>query len=441
MTAQSPATQAVSSRVTSRRELFGYCMFDFANSSYTTLIVTVAYSAYFRQAVVGVESGRGDLLWSVTQAVAYAILILISPVLGALADGSGRKKAFLMATSAVTIVACGLLYFVRPGDVAAGVLIYVVGTLGFESGYIFYNAFLPEVSTPKTIGRISGLSWGTGFIGGLVALVACMPFLARPLTDAQGVLDAQSVQGYRSSFVVIAAFFGLFAIPTFLFLRESPAGPQLENHHGYVRTGFVRVGRTLTHLREYRDTGKYVLASMCYYGGIEAVIKFAAIYAVVTFGIQGTDLILLFIFSNIIAVPGTVAAGFLADRIGGKRALALTLVLWIALVIWGALAQTVGMFWVMAAGVSIGMGSTQAIGRSLMSQLSPPGRESEFFGFYIMAGKFGAIVAFLLFGLISSGTGNQRLAVLWLLPLFVIGLGLLLSVKMDARLAVTDGPK
>lgn len=413
-------------------------MFDFANSSYTTLIVTVAYSAYFRQAVVGAGSDHADLMWSLTQALAYAILILTSPVLGALADGSGRKKTFLFATSVQTVLACGLLYFVHPGAVFIGMLIYIVGTLGFEGGYIFYNAFLAEVSTPRTIGRVSALSWGTGFIGGLVALVACMPFLARPLTDAAGVLDPQAVLGYRRSFVLIAAFFAVFAIPTFLFLPGSPTRRTFPSLTDYATLGFRRVGETLAHLKRYRDTGRYVLASMCYYGGIEAVIKFSAIYAVVTFGIQGKDLVLLFVFSNIIAVPGTLLSGYLADRFGGKRALAWTLGLWIVVVVWGALATTVTAFWVMAAGVSIGMGSTQAIGRSLMAQLSPDGRESEFFGFYILASKVGAIFAFLLFGLISSGTGNQRTAVLWLLPLFVAGLLLLMTVDTE-RARRTDG--
>jgi UMF1 family MFS transporter len=234
------------------------------------------------------------------------------------------------------------------------------------------------------------------------------------------------VLGHRNSFVVVAAFFALFAIPTFLFLRERGTPRTLDRASDYARVGFRRVGDTLTHLRRYREVGKFVLGALFFYGGIEAVIKFSAIYATVTFGFAPGDLVQLFLVTNVIAVPGTLAAGLLADWIGSRRALALTLVGWILLMFWGASTTTRAGFWLMAGGVAIGMGSTQAIARSYMALLSPRARESEFFGFYILAGKVGAILAFLLFGAISSGTGNQRTAVLWLLPLFVAGLALVL---------------
>jgi UMF1 family MFS transporter len=416
-----------------RREVFGYCMFDFANSSYTTLISTVAYSVYFRQAVVGAHDPRGDFLWSVAQVMAYLILIASAPVFGALADYSGRKKRFLLMTTIQTVAACALLAMVGPGDVALGMILLIVGMVGFEGGYVFYNAFLPEVSTPETIGRVSGWSWGMGFIGGLIALVACMSFLARPLLGSEtGALDPEAVGGYRISFVIVAAFFAVFAVPTFLFLRERAAPRSLASPWEYVTAGFRRVADTISHLRRYRETAKYVASTLFFYGGIDTVIKFSAIYASVTFGIDGKELSVLFIFMNVIAVPGTLFAGYAADRIGGKRALTITLVAWIVLLIFGALAQSRITFWIMASGVAIGMGSTQAIGRSYMAQISPPSRESEFFGFYILCSKIGSIFSLLLFGLISSGSGNQRLAVLSVVPFFVVGLVLMLWID-DSR--------
>jgi UMF1 family MFS transporter len=413
-------------------------MFDFANSSFTTLISTVAYSAYFRQAVVGDNGNRGDFLWSVATVTAHAILILTSSIMGAAADYSGRKKAFLFLTTAQTVVATALLFLVRPGDVVLGIALYVVAAVGFEGGYIFYNAFLPEVSTPQTIGRISGWSWGTGFIGGLVALVAVGPLLREPLSDpSTGLLNDGSVLDYRLSFVFVALFFALFSVPTFLFLRERGSRQGLGSWHGYARVGFARVADTLRHLREYRETGKFMLATLFFYGGIEAVIKFSAIYAIVTFGISGRELTLLFVVTNLVAVPGTLAAGYAADWLGGKRALGLTLMLWIGVVIFGGLATGKPAFWLMACGAAIGMGSTQAIARTFVAQISPPDRESEFFGFYVLASKVGSIIALLVFGITSSSTGSQRTAVLWLVPLFVIGLLLLWSV--DERVALQRG--
>jgi UMF1 family MFS transporter len=420
-----------------RRELFGYCMFDFANSSYTTLINTVAYAVYFRQAVVGAAEERGDLLWSIAHASGYVLLILLSPILGALADYSGRKKLFLLLTTMLTVSACALLFFVKPGDILLGMLLCVVGTIGFEGGYIFYNAFLPEVSTPRTIGRLSGWSWGAGFIGGLLALAACLPLLRTPLLNpGDGSLNIEAAASYRLSFIVVAAFFALFSLPTFMFLRETGRPSGATSWRRLATAGVLRVGQTLVHLRRHREAAKYFAAALFFYGGLETVIKFSAIYASVTFGIQGSELLFLFIFANIIAAPGTMLFGYVADWIGGKRALILLLLIWIALLFLGAAAGSKQAFWVMSTGVAIGVGGTQAVGRSFMSQISPPTRRSEFFGFYLMCNKVGSIISILLFGIVSGTTGSQRVAVLALLPFFIIALLLILS--MNDRIAIAD---
>jgi UMF1 family MFS transporter len=422
-----------------RRRILAWCAFDFANSSYTTLITTVAFSVYFSYAVVGANHPHADLLWSGAGILVNVVLIATSPVFGALADFSGRKKRWLLATVVQTVVATALLALVGPGDVVLAVVLYVVATIGFEGGYVFYNAFLPEVSTPKTIGRVSGLAWGMGFLGGLAALVVCIPFLAKPLADAAGRLDPAAVAGYRTSFLIVAAFFALFSVPTFLFLPErAPAAP-LGRVSEYVAVGFQRVGDTLRHLKSYPETAKFVLAYLCFFGGINTVIRFSSIYASKTFGIEGVALLALFVFTNIVAIPGTLVAGRLADRIGGRRTLVLTLLLWGAVAIAGAFARTQVTFWIMAAGAAIGMGSAQAVGRSFMARISPSSRESEFFGFYTLAGPMGSIVAFLTFGLVSSGSGNQRLAVLWTLPFFVAGMLLTLWIEEDKAIRDAEG--
>lgn len=407
-------------------------MYDFANSSYTTLISTVAFSRYFVLAVVGSRNPNRDLYWSLAAAAAHVVLILIAPFLGAIADYSGRKKLFLFWATLQTVVGCALLATVAPGAIGWGVALFIVATVGFESGYIFYNAFLPEISTAKTIGRISAWSWGTGFVGGLLALVACSPFISRPLiADGATDLDPAAVVSWRLSFAVVALFFALFSIPTFLFLRERPA-PARVRTESYFKSGFQRVLQTLAHLKQHRHAGKFVLAYLFFYGGIETVIKFAGIYAKVTFRIDDAQLVLLFMATNIAALPGTLIAGYIADWIGGRRALALSLVGWIALLLWGSQASSTRAFWVLAMGIAIGMGATQAISRALMARLAPAERRSEFFGYYLTAGRIGSILALVLFGLISSATGDQRLAVLWLVPLFVVGLACVLAVREPA---------
>jgi UMF1 family MFS transporter len=412
-----------------RKDVLAWCLFDFANSSYTTVITTVAFSVYFRDAIVGRDDPRGDFLWGLSGVLVCVAVILASPVLGALADHSGRKKRWLAWTVAQTVAATAAFVLLGPGDVGLAVFLYVVATVGFEGGYVFYNAFLPEISTSRNAGRISALAWGCGFVGGVASLLACIPFLKRPLLSASGALQGDAVAGFRLSFVVVALFFAVFAAPTLLILRDRPAHAVLHRPADYLRVGFRRVRSTLTHLRLLPHTALYVLAYVCFFGGVNTVIKFSGLFATQTFGLSPAELVKLILVSNLIAVPGTLAAGWLADRIGLKWGLCATLVLWIGVAALGVWGQARWTLWVLAGGAGIGMGSTQSIGRALMAELTPPSREAEFFGFYTLAGQVGSIVAIFLFGTISSGSGDQRLAVLWTLPFFVAGLVLLLLVR------------
>ena len=430
----------ITSRATpGRRATIAWCLFDFANSSYTTLIITVAFAVYFRTVVVGAADNRGDQLWGLANFLAMLAVALISPVFGAVADYSGRKKAFLIGTTLVTVAASALLFFAGPGDIVLAMALYVAGTMAFEMGYAFYNAFLPEVSTPATVGRISGWGWAAGYIGGLVCTLACQPLISRPLKTASGALDRGGIAGYQESFLIVAVFYLVFAIPAFVWLRESPPLGRLAGPVAYLRTGFGRVRDTLRRLRDYRDTARFILASLFFNDGITTVISFAGIYATTTMGFTNAEMVGLFLMLNLVAFPGSLLAGYCSDWIGARRTLIGTLVLWIGVVVTGYLAGSKAVFWAMAAGAALGVGSTQAVGRSFMAQLTPPSRESEFFGFYVLSGKLGSMFGPLVFGMISHLSGSQRLAILSLLPFFLIGLGLMLSIdEQRARKAAAQ---
>jgi UMF1 family MFS transporter len=412
-----PGTQSRNKRAT-----LAWCLFDFANSSYTTLIITVAFAVFFRNVVVNATDNRGDQLWGLSNFIAMLVVALISPVLGALADYSGRKKFLLILLTLLSVAATSLMFWLGPGNIVAAMALFVLGTIGFEAGYVFYNAFLPDVSTPATVGRVSGWGWAVGYAGGLLCLIACKPLLDQPLSEPAGV------RAYQLSFVIVAVFYLVFALPAFFWLRESAPQGQPGRWQDYAGIGFRRVGETLTHLRRYRETAKYILASLIFTDGITTVVSFAGIYATTTMGFSNPEMVMLFLVLNIVAIPGSLAAGYLADWIGPKRTIVLTLVLWVAVVITGCLAANKMMFWAMACGAAIGMGSTQAVGRSFMVQITPPDRESEFFGFYVLSGKFASMFGPLVFGSISLATGSQRLAVLSLLPFFVAGLALMLWI-------------
>src|SRR5512140_3429569 len=204
-----------------RRATVGWCLFDFANSSYTTLIITVAFAVYFRQVVVNATDNRADQLWGIANFIAMLSVAVASPALGALADYSGRKKFFLIATTLLSVAATALLYWVGPGDTGAAMTLFVLGTFRFAAGYVFYNAFLPDVSTPQTVGRVSGWGWAVGYAGGLLCLLAARPLIEQPLKDALGRISAPGVAAYQVSYLLVAVFYFVFALPAFFWLRES----------------------------------------------------------------------------------------------------------------------------------------------------------------------------------------------------------------------------
>jgi UMF1 family MFS transporter len=411
------------------KQTAAWCVFDFANSAYTTLIVTVAYAVFFRDVVVNAKDNRGDELWGTATFISMALVALVSPLVGALADFSGRKKAFLVGSTLLTIAATAALYFVGPGDVALGMAMFIIGNFGFEVGYVFYNAFLPEVSTPENVGRVSGWGWATGYVGGLVCLMACRPLISQSYKTAAGALDQTGISAYQLSFLLVAGFYLVFALPAFLLLKESPAQGEAKALADYVMIGFRRVGDTLRHLKHYKETAKFILASLFFTDGITTVIGFAGIYATTTMKFTSDELVWLFLVLNIAAFPGSLAAGYLADIMGPRKTLIATLLVWLVVVSAAGSAGSKAAFWGVAVGAAIGMGSTQAVGRSFMSQITPPSRAAEFFGFYVLSGKFASMFGPLIFGFVSSRSGSQRIAVLSLLPLFLLGLGLMIAIN------------
>ncbi len=330
-----------------------------------------------------------------------------------------------------------------PGDIALAMALFIVGLVAFEMGYVFYNSFLPEVSTPETVGRVSGWGWGVGYVGGLLCMLVCVPWIRQPLQDDGGNLLPAGIAAYQTSFVLVAAFYLVFALPAFLWLRASPPQGRVPGWTAYPAIGFRRVRETLSHLSRYRETAKFILASLFFNDGITTVIAFASIYATTTMGFSNQEVVWLILVLNLVALPGSLAAGYLADAAGAKRTIVLTLALWMAVVMLGYLATSKLLFWIMAGGAALALGATQAVGRSFMSQITPPARQSEFFGFYALSGKFGSMFGPFLFGAISHRTGNQRLAMLSLLPFFLAGLVLMLSINErragEAAMEATPG--
>ena len=413
-----------------KREIFGWAMFDFANSSYTTVVVTVAYSVYFTQLVA--PAGRSDFLWSVGVTVSNAIVVVLSPFVGAVADDSGRKKLFLFVSYLACVAGTAALWFVEPGMVALGIALFVVSNVAFSLGENFAAAFLPEISTPENIGRISGFGWGLGYFGGLGCLLAVFPLIKGDFVPA-------NLAALRLAWPVTALFFLVAGTVTFALLGErAPRGPR-RTPLGYARVGYARLADTVRALGHFSQLARFLVVFFVFTCGLAAVVYFSAVYARQTLGFEAGELILLFMVVQISSAGGALLFGYLQDRMGATRTIQITLVLWIAVCVVAYLTASKVTFFVVALCAGLGIGSLQSASRALVGLFSPLEKSGEFFGFWGLAGKSAFAFGPLVFGLLSWLTGSQRWAILSTGLFFLAGLiGLAWVDEARGRMAAAE---
>ncbi|MCY1497636.1 Vacuole effluxer Atg22 like protein [compost metagenome] len=418
-----------------RREVWSWAMYDFANSGYTTVVITAVFNAYF-VAVVAEGASWGTLAWTSALALSYALVILTAPLLGAHADAHASKKRLLLLTTIGCVLCTAGLALAGPGSLALAVLFVVLSNFCFGSGENLIAAFLPELARREALGRVSGWGWAFGYLGGLVSLAACLAYVSH--AQAQGQTAAQFVP---VCMLITAALFAVASLPTFLFLRER-AVPQAGAASQGARLAFVRLARTLREAGRYRDLLRFLACTLCYQAGIAAVITLAAIYAAQVMGFSTQDTLLLIFVVNVTASLGALLFGHLQDRLGHRPTLALTLVGWLLMIGLAWAAEGPALFWLAANIAGLCMGASQSAGRAIVGLLAPPTRLAEFFGLWGQAVKLSAILGPMTYGLSSwlSG-GDHRLAMLITGSYFVVGLLLLASVDLErghrAALAAT----
>jgi MFS transporter, UMF1 family len=396
----------------SRREIVSWAMFDFANSSYTTIIVSVAFGIYFTRLVA--PEGKGDSLWGLAILLGNLFVLLLSPVIGAVADDSGRKKLFLTFTYATCVVGTALLWFVTPGRVVLGLVLFVLSFVGFSFGENLASSFLPEISTPENVGRISGFGWGLGYFGGLACLVLVLPLL-------KGGYTLENLGNLRLAWLATALFFLVAALPTFLFLRErAPRGTGTAME--YVRAGFVRIASTAHSVRHFSELVRFLTVFFVYSMGLTSVIAFAGIFAERTLKFTSLEVTYLFIALQLTSAGGAFLFGYIQDRVGASRTIQAALVIWILVCVGTYFCQSKELFWVIAMGAGLGIGSLQSASRGMVGLFSPPEKSGEFFGFWGLAGKGAYMLGPFIFGLISTATGSQRVAILSTAVFFIAGL-------------------
>ena len=398
--------------MTGKKKIFIWTLFDFANTSFSIVVVTFLYAVYFKK-VVAQGQPIGDLYWSLGTSIAMIITAIISPILGAIADYSTGKKRFLLFFTLLCIAATSTLYFTGSGDVFWGIIIFVLANVGFEAGLVFYDSFLPEITEPKNYGRVSGYGFAMGYLGSLATLAIIYPFI-----------QAEMI---KESFPVAALFFLLFSLPLFIYLKDNRK--KIIEHESYFKIGVSRVWNTLSHLKNYKNLATFLLAYFFYIEGVNTIIFFSGNYASTTLGFSETELLIFFLTVQTTAIAGSVILGIVGDSIGQKKTIMITLVMWLITVLIAFLVQDKNGFYVVGLIAGAAMGSSQSTSRSLMSKLTPPEKKTEFFGFYSLFGKSSAVIGPLVFGLVSFISGDQRLAIISIGFFFVVGLLILTQVK------------
>ncbi|MBU2604070.1 MAG: MFS transporter [Actinobacteria bacterium] len=397
-------------------------MFDFANTPYVVIVATVGFSTYFKDVVVhGARSG--DFLWGLAGSISMIFVALTAPYLGAYADAAAAKRRLLFIYTVLVVVATALLGTVKAGMVVWGMLLYILANIGFQGGQAFYNAFLPEVARDEDLGAVSGLGSAAGYVGALLSLFAALPFFWHGFEEG-------NLGNVRAMFVAAAVFFAIFSVPTFLLLRDAPR-PRAALAASGLAGSLRRLREDVTDLRRNRAPFLFLVAYLLYMDAITTLTTFVGIYARQTLDLSLPQIFSLFIISQITAIPGSVILGRVADRHGAKPTISWLLVLWILLIVLGVVATGYRELVIMALLAGVATGALFSVSRSMMALLSPKDREGEFFGFYAVAGRISAIVGPVMFGAISSISGNQRLALSSLLLIIVAGLLVLRRVPMD----------
>jgi UMF1 family MFS transporter len=402
------------------REAWAWSMYDFANSGYTTVVITAVFSAYFVGAVAG-GAPWATFAWTAALSVSYLLILLTAPVVGAWADAHAAKKKLLLAATAGCVLFTAALWFATPGAVALALLFLVLSNYFFGAGENLIAAFLPELADAKAMGRVSGWGWAFGYLGGIVSLGICLAYITWASGQGQG-----AAQFVPATMLITAALFALAATPTFLVLKERALPqPALENP-------WARLMRTVREAARFRDLRRFLVCILFYQAGIMAVIALAAIYAQEAMKFTQQQTITLVLVVNFTAAAGAFGFGYLQDAIGHMRAMALILVGWIVMIAIAYIATDAPTFWVAANLAGLCMGSAQAAGRAIVGYLTPRAREAEFFGLWGLAVKGASIFGPLTYGVVTwMFAGDHRLGILSVGAYFVVGLILLVGIDVE----------
>jgi len=379
-----------------RKSRWSWYFYDFGNSAYASVVLLAVYSAYFKNAVVG--GAEGTRLWGISVGVAAILVALISPILGTIADFTKAKKKFLMIFTAIAIVFTAMLFFVREGDVLTGMLFFILAEIGYRAAQVFYDALLTDVSTPESIGFVSGKGWAVGMIGGIIALLIVL--LPIQLIGNEVIPFA---------FLITATFYLASSIPTFLWVEERQLPEEIPAGETTISLAFKKLAQTFRDVKNYKEFIKYMVAFLIYNDGIMMLMDFAAIIGATLYGMEQLQLIILVIILQIAGTFGALLFGSISDKKSSKQAIILSLIILIISITGLFFIEDITWFFVIGAFAGFSLSGAQAVSRTMVSQLAPAAKTAEFYGFLSVAGRTSTFVGPLVFGTISYRANNWYL--------------------------------
>ncbi|MGK7294763.1 MAG: MFS transporter [Candidatus Wenzhouxiangella sp. M2_3B_020] len=413
--------------------MWSWALYDWANSAFFTIILTFVFARYFSQSVVG-DDIAGTEAWGNIVGAAGLVVALSAPFLGAIADRAGRRKPWLLFLTLLCVFACAMLWFVRPdaGDFWWAAVFVGLGILGAELAFVFYNTMLPDLASSERIGRWSGWGWGLGYAGGVLSLVVALFVFVQAEGPVLGMdLDREQAEHVRATFVLVAVWYLVFALPLFLFTPDQPSKGLRVGEA--IRSGLQQLGESVRNARRYGEILKFLVARMIYTDGLATVFAFGGVYAAGTFDMSQSEVIRFGIAINVTAGLGALALSWVDDWIGGRNTILLSLVGLIASATAILVVEDVAWFWVYAMIIGIFVGPLQAASRSHLGRVAPEELRNQMFGLFTFSGKATAFAGPLLVGWVTAATGSQRWGMSTIVAFFVVGFLLMLTIPSAER--------
>ena len=409
------------------RKVFSWALYDWANSAFATAVLAGFFPVFFKEFWSGgVTATESTFELGLANSLASAVIVLLAPVLGAIADVGGVRKRLLLIFALLGICMTSGLYFVAEGQTGLALSLFVLATIGFSGSIVFYDALIVSVTEEQHYDVVSAYGYALGYLGGGVLFAVTVAMSLWP--EVFGL--ANTSEAVQVSFLCVAGWWLLFSIPLLLFVPEQK-GTARASTLVVIRGGFQQLWATFHKVRRLRYVFMFLLAYWLYIDGVDTIVRMAVDYGM-ALGFSADNLITALLITQFIGFPAAIIFGYVGKRIGAKTAILIGIGVYFAVTIYAYRMASIEEFYVLAMVIGLVQGGVQALSRSLYARLIPPDKSAEFFGFYNMLGKFAAILGPLMVGIVGMLSGSSRLAILSISVLFIVGGVLLYFVNVEA---------